>query len=71
MSVAATYRKGFHEAIRVTGKSSRRASLDAGFNENQLNRFLSGDTDMKLGTLVDLCEKGFDLPMETIFRMGK
>ena len=71
MKPSLIYRKGFERAIEVTGISARQASIAAGFNENQLNRFMSGTTDIKLGTLVKLCELGFNLPMETVFRMGK
>ena len=71
MKSALQYRKGLLEAIRVTGISARQASLNAGFNENQLNRFISGKTDIKLNTLDSLCESGFGLPMDTVYRMGK
>jgi len=71
MKSALQYRKGLSEAIRVTGISARQASMKAGFNENQLNRFMSGKTDIKLNTLDNLCELGFGLPMETVYRMGK
>ena len=71
MKSALQYRKGLLEAIRVTGISAREASMKAGFNENQANRFISGKTDIKLNTLDSLCELGFGLPMETVYRMGK
>ena len=65
------YRKGLAKAVEVTGISARQASLNAGFNENQLNRFVSGRTSIKLDTLEALCEEGFGLTMESIFRLGK
>ena len=70
-SASDTFRRGFKTVIKNTGISARQASLNAGFNENQLNRFISGKTDIKLNTLDRLCESGFGLPMETVYRMGQ
>ena len=71
MKATVQYRRGLAEAVRITGKSARQASLDAGFNADQFKRFVSGKTDIKLGTLEKLCEFGFGLPMESVFRLGK
>ena len=71
MKATLQYRKGFEEAMRLTGTSARQASLNAGFNENQLNRFMLGKTDIRLGTWIKLCEDGFGLPCQTVLKMGK
>ena len=70
MRAAAQFRKGIRKAIRLTDTSSRQASLKSGYNQHQINRFLSGD-DIKLETLQDICTKGFGMTFETIYRMGK
>ena len=71
MKAAAQFRAGLKEASRVTKISYRKASLDAGYNENQVIRFVSGDNDIKLTTLDDICRNGFGLPFDTVFRMGE
>ncbi len=71
MKASAQFRKGIARASEVTGISTRKASIDAGYNENQLNRFLSGSTDIKVITLDDICVNGFGLPFDTVYRMGK
>jgi hypothetical protein len=70
-NIVEVYQDGIREASRITKISTRQASIRAGFNQNQLNRFLSGDTDIKLGTLVKLCRDGFGLNMETVYNLGK
>jgi hypothetical protein len=64
------YTDGLRKASEVTGISTRQASLRAGYNQNQLNRFFSRETDIKLGTLNDICELGFGMTMETVYRLG-
>ena len=71
MKATVQYRRGLSEAVRITGISARDASRNAGFNAEQMTRFVSGKTDIKLGTLEKLCEFGFGLPMESVFRLGK
>ena len=71
MKAGVQFRRGINKAIENTAISSRQASLAAGFNENQLNRFLSGKNDILLETLDEICREGFGLPLDTVFRMGK
>ena len=65
------YRKGLTEAVRITGISGRQASRNANYNDDQFKRFVSGATDIKLGTIIKLCEKGFGLTLDSVFRLGK
>lgn len=70
MKAGAQFRRGIKRAIKITGTSSRQASIKAGYNQHQINRFIGG-MDIKLTTLDDLCCKGFGLSFEGVFRMGK
>ena len=70
MKATERYQIGLSKAADVTGKSFRAASLDAGYNQNQVGRFVSGETDIKMRTLEAICEKGFGMTMETIYEMG-
>ena len=70
-SAANQFRRGLRKASENTGISFRQASLAAGYNQNQLNRFMTGKTGIKLGTLVRLCEDGFNIPFGTVLRLGK
>lgn len=69
-AVQTQWRDGLKEASRVTGISLRQASLTSGFNQNQVSRFTTGETDIKLGTLIEICEVGFKLPFITVFNLG-
>ena len=71
MKASAQFRIGLEKASRVTGISTRQASLKAWFNQHQLNRFMSGDTNIKLSTLDTICTDGFGLPFDTVYRMGE
>ena len=71
MRASAQFRAGLIEASRVTGISIRQASIRAGFNENQIARFLGGGHDIKLETLDAICTGGFGLTFETVYRMGQ
>ncbi len=65
------FRAGIRKAIEITGTSPRQASLKAGFNENQLHRFLTAQTDIKLTTLEKICMDGFGMKFQTIYDLGK
>ena len=56
---------------RVSISQPGQVSLKAGYNQNQAHRFLTGRTDIKLQTVVDLCEKGFGLDSETVLDLGR
>jgi len=71
MKASAQFRRGLNKAMENTDVSSRQASLKAGFNEHQLNRFLFGKNDILLETLDKICQDGFGLPLDTVYRMGK
>jgi len=71
MKASAQFRVGLERAAKVTGISTRKASIDAGFNQHQLKRFMSGKTNIKLSTLDTICTDGFGLPFVTIYRMGE
>ncbi len=70
MKASQQFRKGIKAATRHTGISFRQASLKAGYNENQVTRFISGGTDIYLTTLDDICRKGYGMSFDTVFRMG-
>ena len=70
ISTSDQFRQGLSSAITLTGISSRQASMKAGFNEGQINRFMHGLTDIKLSTLDDICRKGFGMSFDTVYRMG-
>lgn len=69
--VALQFKRGMTKASEVTGISARQASLRAGFNQNQVGRFLQGRNDVLLGTLERLCVKGFGMSLESVFKMGE
>lgn len=71
MKATQQFRRGLRKAAEVTNVSTRQASLKAGYNQNQLNRFLSGKQDIRLATLDDVCRKGFGLQFDTVWNMGK
>lgn len=72
MKASQRVRRGINQAIKLTGKSQRQASIDAGYNENLLNLFMKGKTDdIKLNTLNDICVKGFGFNLDAIWSMGK
>jgi len=71
MNATNQFRAGIREASRITGISTRQASLKAGFNENQLNRFLTAQTDIRLQTLERICLDGFGMKWTTIYELGK
>ena len=62
-------RNGFVRALAVAKLSARQASLKAGHNENQLNRFIAGN-DIKLVTLLDICD-AVGMELNTIIELGK
>ena len=70
MTASEQFRAGIIRAIEITGKSGRQASMDAGCNENQINRFVSMDTNIRLDTLDAICTKGFGMSFDTVYRMG-
>ena len=69
--VGTQFKRGIEKAMDVTGTSARQASLKAGYNQNQIGRFLQGRNDVLLGTLEDICTKGFGMSLETVFQMGE
>lgn len=70
MKPSERYQVGLRKAAEMTGKSFRKASLDAGMNQNQVMRFVKGQTDIKLGTLDKICNDGFGMTMETVYKIG-
>ena len=72
MKASQRVRRGFKQAKKLTNKSNRQISLDAGYNENLVNLFMTGQTDdMFMNTLDDVCQKGLGMTLDTIWRMGK
>ena len=71
MTESEKFRRGIRQAIKITGVTASAASTQAGHNRNQIARFLSGTNDIKLATLGDIALKGFGMPLDTIYRMGK
>jgi hypothetical protein len=71
MTESDKFRRGILKAIEITGVVASVASVNAGHNRNQVARFLSGANDIKLATLGDICTKGFGMPLDTVYRMGK
>lgn len=71
MDASTQFRAGLKRAVIVTGISPRQASLRAGFNEGQLNRFINGSTNIKLDTLDAVCTEGFGMKFDTVYRMGE
>lgn len=69
MKARVQFRRGLKAAHKATGISFRQASLKAGYNENQINRFMKS-TDMLICTMDDICDKGFGMSFDTVFRMG-
>lgn len=70
MTVKERMIKGIKVASIVTGVSTRQASLQAGFNQNQLVRFFSGNHDIMLNTLEDICVKGYGLSFDKVYEFG-
>ena len=64
------YRRGIRAALTVRKMSGRQASLKAGFNENQITRFLTGSTDIKVSTLDKLCD-AIGVSPDTVWELGK
>ena len=71
MRASLQFRRGLEKAMELTATTARQASIKAGYNEKQLDRFISGRHDILLTTLIDICEEGFGLTIETVLRMGK
>jgi len=71
MNASDQFRAGLKRASIATGISERQACLEAGCNENQLNRFIKHSTDIKLTTLDKICGDGFGMSFDTVYRMGK
>lgn len=71
MKAAQQFRKGIKAASKATGISFRQASMKAGYNENQVTRFVHGGTDIYLTTLDDICRKGYGMSFDTVYRMGE
>jgi hypothetical protein len=71
MKLADSARKGVIKALEVQGISPYRASLDGGFNQNQVSRYIRGDQDMTLANYERLCEKGLGLPVGVVLEMGR
>jgi len=63
-------RNGLKWAINKTGITSRQASLKAGFNENQLHRYLTERNDILVGNLEKICVDGFGLTFNEIYELG-
>jgi len=64
------FRKGLLRALKLKNISQRQASLQAGYNENMLNHFITNGTDIKLVNLARVCDSiGFDLL--SVFELGR
>ena len=61
---------GIRAASKQTHITPRQASLKAGFNQNQLLRFLTGQTGIKIQTLDDICNNGFGLTFNQVWILG-
>lgn len=70
MQVKERMMKGIKVASVVTGISTRQAALAAGYNQNQLVRFFSGNHDILLTTLEDICVKGYGLTFDKVYEFG-
>lgn len=71
MKLSEQARRGIIQAISDTGISAWKASVEAGFNQNQVARFIRGRNDMTIGNFEQLCEKGFKLKVRDVLGLGK
>ena len=61
---------GIKIASKLTGVSRRQACIRSGIHEATLRRFMNEETDMRLGTMVAICEKGFGISFQKLLALG-
>lgn len=71
MSLQEQARRGLREALKVQNMSAWKVSVAAGFNQNQVTRFLNGRNDITLGNLERLCRDGLKMPVRKVIGLGK
>lgn len=69
--IDAQMREGIRKAMVIKNKTANKVSVDAGYNQNQVARFLAGDNDIQLMTLQALCVKGLGMSFNDILILGQ